>query len=482
MSVERGTIHALLGGNGSGKSTLIKILAGVVSADAGTISLDGLEIAATEQTPASAAEHGLHFVHQQDSTFQDMTVAENLGFGRGFETGWGGRIRWRQVREHSRRVLDRFAINTSPDTRMRELGPALHMMIAIARALQDQDTAHSGVLVLDEPTASLPPQEVEALLSSLQRYAENGQTILYVTHRLEEVARVADRATVLRDGRLLTTLDRPALQPSTLANLIAGRALNSTVGHTTRRIAGSSEEVLSVGSVAGGAGLALCKGEIVGLAGLLGSGRTSLLRALGGAGRHPLENVSYCGREVTLTDIRAARSLGIVYVPEDRTHDAAFAELSISHNLSITTLDTHRRYRLLISSKSEGAASRGAIDQFHVVVPSENAPLSALSGGNQQKIMLARWMQLRPRLLLLDEPTQGVDVGARADIHGFIRQAVDDGAAALVVSSDFEELALLCDRVVFLREGQPAGEVAGAALSVSAIDAGVYAGGHDVHP
>lgn len=478
ITVERGTIHALLGGNGSGKSTLIKILAGVVSADGGALDIDGESVAASAQTPFRAASNGLHFVHQQDSTFADMTVAENMALGKGFETGFGGVIRWRSQHRRCARVLERFGIPARPNTLMRDLGPAQHMMVAIARALQGQETAHDGILVLDEPTASLPPLEVEVLLSSLKRYASNGQTILYVTHRLEEVARVADRATVLRDGNVVATVERTDLNASNLTQLIVGDEVSSTARQpraaTPKRRSGV---LLSVPSIAGGPGLRVHHGEIVGVAGLLGSGRTALLRSLAGSGRDSLADVLLDGKRAALDSVRAATRMGVVYVPEDRSTHGVFADLSVSHNLSLPVLSRHLRAGALVSQRSEAMAAQTAMQNFRIVAASVLSPLGALSGGNQQKVVFARWLQLEPKLMLLDEPSQGVDVGARVEIHAIVRDAVARGAAALVVCSDFEELAMLCDRAIIMRNGRISAELSQDELSESALDAAVYGGG-----
>ncbi len=456
FEVEAEKIHALLGGNGSGKSTLIKVLAGVVAADAGELRLEGEAQDLRAHTPLRARQLQMHFVHQQNSTFPEMTVAENLSLGRGFEKTVGGLVRWRAVRRRARRILDHFEIDARPDDPLRTLGPAMQMMVAIARALQDQEEGSRSTLVLDEPTASLPTHEVDLLLAALQRYARLGCSILYVTHRLDEVIKVAERSTVLRDGHHVTTTDTSAIDQAELVELIMGKP----AAHFERRRRASQAwkgelPVLKGGELgrSGRVELEIRPGELLGIAGMMASGRSTLLRQLFGSGPAPTPTVEFCGEETKIAGPREAMELGIGLLPEDRPREAMFATLSISENLSVAALGDHGRFGR-VSRSRELRTARRLMDDFQVVASGATAPIAALSGGNQQKVMLARWLQRRPRLLLLDEPTQGVDVGARAEILDLLREAVDDGMAAVMVSSDFEELALECDRVLVLRDGQ----------------------------
>lgn len=480
LSLRRGAIHALVGGNGSGKSTAIKILAGVVSADAGEIEIGGERYPVADHSVSRARERNLRFVHQQSSIFPDLTVAENLSLGRGFEHGLAGRIRWSRVRERTRGVLERFEIDAAPDTPMSEIGPASQMMVAIARALQDQEDAHESILVLDEPTASLPSHEVKLLLDALRRYAAQGQTVLYVTHRLHEVTEIADAATVLRDGRVVGTLDAAEVTHDRLVEAITGRALaleKAVAGERRTGAGGASAEptLRATGVGAGSVDLTLSAGEITGIAGLLGSGRSAILRSLFGLSPAEGAEIFLDGRRVDVSTPSVAVRAGIAYVPEDRA-DAALADESITRNLSVTMLD-HYAHAGWVDGRVERAKAREAIKAFGVRAASEQSVLSSLSGGNAQKVMLARWMQREPRVLLLDEPSQGVDVGARAEIHALIRKAAASGAAVAVVSSDFEELAILADRVLVVSAGAVVSEAVGADVDADAIESMVYAEG-----
>ena len=484
LTMRRGEIHALVGGNGSGKSTMIKILAGVVEADSGTLEIGGTPLSLSEHSAARAREHKLRFVHQQGSLFSELTVAENLSLGRGFETGFAGRIRWSQVNARAREVLERFDIGVAPSTPMSTVGPATQMMIAIARALQDQEGDRDSVLVLDEPTASLPPHEVNLLLAALRRYAAQGQTILYVTHRLKEVRDIADAATVFRDGRLVGTLRADQISHDSLVEAITGKALalENAVAAERRpvRAAGdrdaSAVPTISAKGIAGGTvDLELYPGEVTGLAGLLGSGRSAILRSLFGLTTSEKAEVRLDGKPVTIDSPTSAMKLGIAYVPENRA-DASLPEDSIAHNLSVARLNDIPRFGW-INERAERSTARKLIEAFRVRTSSETSNLSSLSGGNAQKVMLARWMQRNPRVLLLDEPSQGVDVGARAEIHHLIREAADRGVAVLVVTSDLEELAIVADRVLVVANGRIEDELVGDQVDTDVIESAMYTHG-----
>lgn len=469
IGLERGSVHALLGGNGSGKSTLIKAIAGVEPADAGELEAGGARHDLRTMTPVRAREAGLHFVHQQRSTFPALTVAENLAIGRGFDTAALGRVDWRRSRKRAAAVLRRFGIEADPDAELGRLGPATQTMVAIARALQDQDGAESGVLLLDEPTAALPGPEAAVLLDSLRRYAAAGQAVVYVTHRLEEVYAVADRATLLRDGRVVGEVEPRELDHDALVELMMGRTVERA-GRLRARPEGRAL-LAARGLRAGALGpldLELRAGEIVGVAGLIGSGRSTLLRALFGVAPLDAGEVRVDGRRRRIGSPHEAMAAGLAYVPEDRQRDAAFPELGVGENLSLAVLPDYW-HRGVLNRRRERRDSLGLFDSFLIAAESDAAPLRSLSGGNQQKVVLARWLRRDPRVLLLDEPTQGVDVAARAEIYELVHRAVAAGAAAMVASSDFEELARVCDRVLVLRRGAVAAELSGAGLDAERI-------------
>jgi ribose transport system ATP-binding protein len=456
FAIYPGEIHALVGGNGSGKSTLIKILAGVYHGDGGgTITVGDITVAADRTTPARAKSMGLHFVHQNPSVFPALSVAENMVIGHGFSTTAVGSIRWRALRRQTQALLDRFEIDVSPDTLVGSLRPAERAMVAIARALQDQEGQHTGVLVLDEPTASLPRAEVVRLMGALNRFARAGQTILFVSHRLDEVIDTADEATVLRDGRIAGTLKGPDINEDRLIELIAGRSLERM--YPAMPAVESEELALEAKGLVGGplrgVDLQLRRGEVLGVAGLLGSGRSELLKMIFGA--YPIKSGTLLvnGRPVKFRDIGDAMDAGIAYVPEDRSVEGAFMSQSLADNVVASTISRYWQ-ALHLRNRSIDRDARAIIKRYFIRASSEKQTMGTLSGGNQQKVVLARWLTRNPKVLLLDEPTQGVDVGARAEIYTLISKAVADGCSVLLVTSDFEELSRVADRAVILSGGR----------------------------
>ncbi|OJU85483.1 MAG: ABC transporter [Solirubrobacterales bacterium 70-9] len=453
FDVAPGSVHALLGGNGSGKSTLIKILAGVYRADpGGVIDLAGEAAPADEMTPDLAASLGLRFVHQDIGVFPELTVAENIGLVNGFEGR--GRVPWRSLHKRTAALLARFEVEARPDQPMAELRPADQTMVAVARALED-DSSGLAMLVLDEPTASLPRHEVELLLDAVRRCAASGQTILLVSHRIDEVLAIADAVTVLRDGREVITRGAAGLTEEELIRHIVGRSVQ-TVFPRPPEVAAERPTALRVAGLRGepvrDASFEIRQGEVVGLAGLLGSGRTELLRMIFGAYPREAGEIELYGEPIAPSSPTAAMDLGIAYVPEQRGIDAAFPELTVRENLSLADVGSYRRGPLF-DHRAERADAGRDMERFSIRAAGQRAVFSSLSGGNQQKTILARWLRLQPRLLLLDEPTHGVDVGARADVYSIIDGAVAEGLAVLLVSSDFEELSRVVDRVLVMRAG-----------------------------
>lgn len=475
LTIRQGSIHALLGGNGSGKSTLIKALAGVQPADAGTAVMGGKEFDLRQLGPQTAHDAGLRFVHQNDSTFSTLSVAENLAIGSGFVTGRAWHIVWREQDRRAREAIERFGIKANPSDLLQDLGPATRKMIEIARALQDVDEDHPGVLVLDEPTAALPTAEANALLDAIRRYAEQGQSIMYVTHRLEEVFALADEATILRDGRKWVTVRPRDITHDELVTHMMGDGWDSARKARDHEI---GEPVLEVKDICAGAtrncSLTVRAGEVVGVAGLIGSGRSSLLKTLFGDLRLESGSVTIDGLPVDHGSPREAMRAGIAYVPEDRSTDAVFPGLSVREHLSIASLSRYWR-RAVIQRGAERADGARLLGEYLIKAPSDSAPIGALSGGNQQKVVLARWLRREPRVVLLDEPTQGVDVRARAEIYQLIATAARGGSAVLFVSSDFEELVTVCDSIAVLRSGRLVTIVPASELDAEKLNALVHA-------
>ncbi|MGW0949429.1 sugar ABC transporter ATP-binding protein [Streptomyces sp. NPDC002623] len=472
LDVRSGSLHALLGGNGSGKSTTLKILAGAHrAAPGGVIRIHGKEHPTAHYSPARARAAGLRFVHQDLGLVPDLTVGENFALEGGFPRRFGTAVDWRTLYRRTQEQLDRARVAVDARTPVGSLRPSDRTLVAIARALRDDDPAIT--LVLDEPTARLPKHEVDLLLQSLRECRERGQTIIYVSHRLAEVLEIADHVSVLRDGVVTADVPRSRTDRAGLIEAITGATLpEPEAGVGVRRPESAGPPLLRVRALSAGAvraaDLRVAAGEVVGVAGLVGSGRTSLLRALFGDLRVRGGSVELAGRPVTVSDPPAAMRLGIAMIPEDRAADAGFMDRPLWENICAAGLGEHW-HGWRIDKRRERAEAAALVARYGVKAASPDIPFAALSGGNQQKAVLARWFRGSPRLLLLDEPTQGVDAAARADIHRFVRTHVADGNAALVASSDFEELAELCDRVIVLREGRTVAELIGAELTESRI-------------
>jgi len=477
FEVGKGELHALVGGNGSGKSTMVKILAGVVASDpGGSVTVFGREVDANAVTPHLARAAGLHFVHQDPAVFPDMTVADNLFLGGPFPVARAGHISRRGQRRAASEVLSRFDVQVSPDELMAGLSASKRTMVAIARALKDQEELHSGILVLDEPTASLPEHEATALLDTLRLYAKAGQSVIYITHHLDEILSIADTVTVLRDGRHIVTRPEQGLTEAQLIEYIIGRSLAEV--YPAAGAAPSGGTALELRGVSAGplddVELTVRSGEVVGIAGLLGSGRSSLLHTIFGDRPMRAGTMLLDGEPVHFGRPADAMRAGIGLVPEDRANEALFGDQTVRENLSAASTAEFVRHGRL-DTAAEGAEANRLITELGIKAGSPEQPVSVLSGGNQQKVIFARWLRRRPRLLLLDEPTQGVDVGARAEIYQLIRKAVSFGAAVLIVSSDFEELAGVCDRIAIVRRGRLAEEVTGPSIDPTRLSELIFA-------
>lgn len=461
LSIMPGELHALVGGNGSGKSTLVKLLAGVEQADpGGTVAVGSQQLEAARMTPAHARALGLRFVHQDAGVFPDMSIAENLALGRAYETGAVGRVRWKALIARARRELEVVGLDCDPRDLLGSLGAARQTLVAIARALADMTDHSERVLILDEPTAALPSQEADHLLETLGRLTAGGLAVLLITHRLDEVVGVAHRVSVLRDGQMIACVEGEGLTEERLIEHIVGRPLGAVFPEMPEP--STDQAALTVENLTAGPlrdlSLTVRRGEVVGIAGLLGTGRTTLLRSIYGDLKPESGRVLIGRRRLSGRDPAEAIAAGVAYVPEDRKREAIFGDLSVRDNLLLaSTPEFWRPYGM--ASRRENAEARGLVRTFGIKAPGTSNPISALSGGNQQKTVIARWLRRNPALLLLDEPTQGVDIGARADIYRIIRAAVEEGAAVLMVASDFDELARVCDRVLVLRRGRFIAEV-----------------------
>jgi ribose transport system ATP-binding protein len=467
FEIRKGEVHALVGHNGSGKSTLIKTLAGLHNQDAGTISVLGGEPREIGST-ATARELGLRFVHQDLGMIDQLSAVENLALGRGFDTGLAGRIRWSRERAIARERLAELGYEFDPRTPVGELSAAQQAGLAITRALYDWEEA--CVLVVDEPTAALPRAETEGLFGAIDRARAKGLGILYVSHRLEEVFRIADRVTVLRDGRkvgtyLISELDKDKL----IGLMLGGEKLEA---HATARAAHQEQGLLITkglkGAVVDDLDLSADGGEVLGIAGLTGSGREEILGLIFGAQPRG-GDVLVEGQPLKPNDPRAAMRRGISMVPADRHRDGSIELMSVRFNATLTDLRRNTNKFGAVRSRAERAEVGEWVKRLDIKPPRPDNEFSLLSGGNQQKVVMAKWLRLNPKVLLLDEPTQGVDVHSKAVLHNLAREAASKGAVVVIASSDDEELVDVCDRILVMRDGRIVGELEREAISLDAL-------------
>jgi len=457
LSVRAGEVHALVGENGAGKSTMINILAGAVRRDAGRVAFGGSEV--NFHSPAESQAAGIAIIHQELTTLPALTVAENLLMGR-LPTRAGWLDRGAMLRD-ARRMLERVGLDVDPRCAIRELSLSQQQLVEIARAL----VARARLLIMDEPSSSLTQHEANRLLELVRQLRADGVAILYVSHRMAEVFAIADRITVYRDGAYVDTYDASATTPAAVVGSMVGRDLAKATPEN-RRDAGEAEVVLEVRELTCGASkrqggrvaldrvsLTVRRGEVVGLAGLVGSGRSELARAIFGADSFDTGEVLLQGRPVRFRSPADAIRAGVAMVPEDRKALALFLEKPVRWNISMVALPTLVR-RGFVDRRGERTLVSAQIERLRVRTPGLEAPVRVLSGGNQQKTVLGRWLAMRPKLLILDEPTHGVDVGAKAEIALLIRSLARAGVAIVLISSELPEVLAVSDRIIVMRAGR----------------------------
>ena len=451
FSVAEGEAHALVGENGAGKSTLLKILAGILRPDHGTVSWRDVPLHLS--TPRDALERGIGMVYQEMLSFPNLSVTGNIFAGR--EIVRGGQLREREMRARTVELLDRLHLRIDPDARAELLSAAHRQLLQVARAL----AFDCQILVLDEPTTSLTDAEADHLFAVLDALKQRGTTLLYVSHRLPEVFRLCDRITVLRDGGHVGTFTRTGVTPQRIVAAMVGRDLPPRAEHPTRPGGTSVLEVrgLTRQPYFHDITLAVQPGDIVGLFGLVGSGRSELLETIFGLYAADRGSVLVAGSPARIGSARDAARTGIALVPEERQRQGLFFNLAIRHNLVLPGRTAAGA--IAIRPGNERREAEALIRSWRIKAPGVDVLPDALSGGNQQKVVLAKWLATSPRVLLLDEPTKGVDVGAKFEIHEIIRQEAARGLGCLMASSDLPEVLALCNRILVMREGRLQGEL-----------------------
>jgi ribose transport system ATP-binding protein len=453
LALQPGRVHAVIGENGAGKSTLMRILSGYLQPSEGRLLWDGAPVSFA--SPLAAEQKGVVLIHQEILLADDLTVAQNVFLGREARRGWftdDG-----SMRDRTQFALDELGATISPDAETRGLSLADRQFVQIARAL----LVPHRVVIFDEPTTVLTPVEADSLFAVIRRLSAGGAAVLYISHRLSEVKAVSDMVTVLRDGRHVTTAKTATLEPADMARLMVGREMAKLY---PAKPDGAGDVVLTVQAarVPGyveEAAFALRRGEILGFGGLVGAGRTELFEGLVGL-RACQADISLAGKPVRFSDPREALAAGVVYLSEDRKGKGLLLEEELRPNLTLAALDRFTRGPFLDVPAEERALDK-AIQDFDIRVRDRNLLARQLSGGNQQKLFLAKMMQLNPRIIVIDEPTRGVDIGTKQQIYKFLADLADKGVAVIVISSEMQELIGLCHRVLVMRGGRIAGELAG---------------------
>ena len=456
FTVAQGEVHALMGENGAGKSTLMKILSGVYLDYEGALLLDGQPLSLHD--PRDAQRHGIAIIHQELSLIPELSIAENIFLGKEPKTPLGLLDQGRMTQD-TRALLERLQVDLPPGRLVRNLRVGEQQIVEVAKAL----APGARLLILDEPTSALSGTEIEHLFSVIATLKTQGVTMIYISHKLEEIFALTDRITVLRDGEYVGTRITSETNPSELIRMMVGRPVDDLF---PKEEAPLGEEALRVDSLSLRAGakqgqglrdisFSLSRGEIVGVAGLMGAGRTELLETLFGVPEPSRVSgeISVVGKRQRLRSPREAIAAGLAFVTEDRKNQSLVLTLSVAKNVTLAALGKFL-WRGLIRRAAEAASVRRSIEQWHIKTPGADASVSALSGGNQQKVVLAKCLLTEPRVLLLDEPTRGIDVGAKAEIYALISQLAKQGAGILMASSEMPELLAMCDRILVLCEGR----------------------------
>lgn len=448
-----GEVHALIGENGAGKSTLIKIITGAVRADAGSIEVDGKVI--RENSPFVAKSLGVAAIYQQPALFPDLTIAENIALG--IEQGrMFRRINWRNRRAHAEELLARINAKINPDAYVSDLTMPQQQMVEIARALG----ADTRILVMDEPTASLSDEEVQSLFKVVGELRAQRVGIIYISHRLNELFQIADRVTVLRDGSTIETREMLNIDRAELICLMVGRELSTVFPKRQVELGETLLEVRNLNCESSGVhdvDLRVRAGEILGLAGLVGAGRSELAKTLFGLTPADSGEILLRGEPISIDNPAQAVAWGLAYVPEDRRRHGIILDMPVSANITLAVLKTISNKLGLLDFEREKKIATDYVERLGVKTPSLFASVGELSGGNQQKVSISRWLATNPRVIILDEPTQGIDVGAKAEVHRLIGELAERGMGIIMISSEMPEILGMSDRIAVMHAGTIAG-------------------------
>lgn len=454
IEVEKGEVHALIGENGAGKSTLMKILLGIYQPDAGEIEFHGEKV--HFKNPSDALSRGISMIHQEMSLIPDMDVSENIWLGREKELSKAGIIDKKKSYERTKRILEDLHIELNPKTKVKNLNVAKMQLVEIVRAV----SYNSDIIIMDEPTSALTNKEIEILYRIVRDLAERGVSIIFISHKLEEIFDICSKVTVMRDGEFIGTYRCEDITKDDLIRMIVGRKNTKVFEKSLDIKIGEAE--LEVRDLCSGYPLhdisfTVHRGEILGFSGLMGAGRTEVMRAIFGIDKLQKGTVIIEGKEVKIHSPKEAVQLGIAMITEDRLRTGAIYCLSVLQNATLSILDKISSF-FLVNKQEEKRRFEEISERISIKFSSETEQISKLSGGNQQKVLLARCMLTEPRILILDEPTRGIDVGSKAEIYRLIEQLASQGMAIILVSSEMPELLSLCDRILVMRGGSIVGE------------------------
>lgn len=449
-----GEVHALMGENGAGKSTLMKILTGVYTRDAGTVIVDGKEV--EYHNPQEAEKAGIVFIYQELNVMFDLTVEENLFMGKEITKGFGICDK-KAMRKKAQEILDKMGVNISVGATMSELSVGQQQMIEICKALM----VDAKVIIMDEPTAALTQSETEALFEVIQSLRQKGVSMVYISHRMEEIFELCDRITVLRDGSYIGTEEIKDVDMNDIVKMMIGREIGERFPARNVKL---GKEVLKVdkltkNGVFHDVSFSVRAGEVLGVSGLMGAGRTEIMQSIFGNMSIDSGKIYIEGKEVQIKNPSQAIKAGIGFITEDRKTEGLMLEKSIEENVSLANLGKVSRNNTVLSSASEDSLVKKAIEEFHIKCFGPNHECNNLSGGNQQKVVLAKWIYTDPKILILDEPTRGVDIGAKKEIYSVINELAGKGVAVIMVSSELPEVLGMSDRIMVVREGEVRGIV-----------------------
>lgn len=464
ITVSRGSVHALMGENGAGKSTLMKILSGMYMPDEGDILIEGGKVVFSGVRDAMKA--GISMIHQELMPIPELTVAENIFLGKEPVMGRTGLVDFREMNRQAMKILERIQLDIPADRRMKDLPIAQMQMIEIAKAISND----ARVIIMDEPTSAITSREVDILFGIIAQLKREGISVIYISHKMDEIFRISDVITVMRDGRVVGTRDAAELDHDQLISMMVGRSLNTLFQREHPAVPG--ECLVRVESLTGRGFHDICfslhAGEVLGFAGLMGSGRSEMANAVYGLEKPDSGSVIIDGSPKDIRSPRDAIDNGIAFVTEDRKMNGLVLTSSVTENMTLSSLSGISNWNF-VDKELESGIVREQIVRYRIVVPDEHSVVLNLSGGNQQKIVIAKALLTKPRILILDEPTRGIDIGAKAEIYRMIRELSDGGMGIILISSELSEIIGICDRVLVLNKGGIAAELTGEGMNEEEI-------------